>query len=306
MNLLTIVIPTYNRRERLLRQLRSIFSQHDSDKINVLICDNCSNYSVKDSIIQEFGDKENIEVVSNKYNVGGDANIAMTFLRCKTKWMWLLSDDDETTSDSIHIVLKDIEKHPDIAYFKYSIENFVPYEEKQVSTLEDFVDYYHFGHYSGGNLIFMSNNVYNLEIIGPCYRNTLMLSFCRISQLLPIFNMLNEGLGTTMFMASPIVKYRKPEKGSSWNMVDVSVGIASIPLMIVGLDKEHSRRLMRKIASGFPHGTIAKQCLAIENKYQGRLLYRHIYKYMFKGSRRTKDLLYYIAFNFLYFFGKHL
>lgn len=304
MNLLTIVIPTYNRKERLLKQLQSILSQQDSDKVNILICDNCSNYPVKDMIIQEIGDKENVEVISNKYNVGGDANIAMTFLRCKTKWMWLLSDDDETTSNSIHIVLKDIENNPDIGYFKYSIENFVPYEERQVSSLEDFVDYYHYGKYTGGNLIFMSNNVYNLEVIGPCYRNSLMQSFCRISQLLPVFNMLNEGLGSAMFMASPIVKYRKPEKGSAWNMVDVSVGIASIPLMKLGLDKEHSRRLMRKIASGFPHGTIAKQCLAIENKYQGRLWYRHIYKYMFKGRGRTKDLLYYIAFHFLHLLGK--
>lgn len=299
MKLLSIVIPTYNRKERLFQQLKSITSQKVSDKVDILICDNCSPYSVDELVSTEFVDAENIEVVSNKYNIGGGANIAMTFLRCRTKWMWLLGDDDETTEDSIETILEDIEAYPDVAYFKYSIKGFPPYKEKSVESIEDYIDYYHFGENYGGDMIFISNNVYNLDIIGPCFKNTLMQSFFRLPHLMPVFNFLIERQGKVMFRPKAIVIYQKPEPGTAWNMIDVSVGIASLHLGNLKIDKKHYKRLMMKIGSGFSHRLIVNQCLVLPNRQQAIHLYHYIYKHLIFPKCSFKHICIYILFHIL-------
>lgn len=302
MNDLTIAIPTYNRKERLMEQLHSLIRQSDFDRVNVLICDNNSNYDVKLSVEKTFGLRKNVEVVKNKLNIGGDANIALLFLRCKSQWMWILGDDDETTEDSINTILKDIELYPNIAYFKYSIKNFTPYSDVTVKSLEEYIDYYHYGNNSTGDMIFMSNNIYNLNIIGPYYKNTLINCFCRVSQLLPVFNLLMEKRGEIMFRSHPIVFYRSPEKGTAWNMLDISIGIASLPLLNFDIDRKHYHRLMLKISRSFPHDTIVKHCLKINNRYQSKLIYRHIFRCLFKERCNFRDILLFLAFHFLWFF----
>ena len=165
--------------------------------------------------------------------------------------MWLLGDDDETTNGSIETILSDIEEHSDKAYFKYSITGFKPYEDNIISTLEDFIDVYHNGNYSGGDLIFISNNVYNLSVLGDYYRTTLSYSFCRVSQLIPVFNYLNEKRGCVMLRSFPIVTYKRPEKGSAWNMLSVAVGISSLRFVSYDIDSKHYVRLIDKVGSGF-------------------------------------------------------
>ena len=296
MSKLTIAIPTYNRKERLLQQLHSILSQEQSNKVEILVLDNASSYTVEDAIREEFGTQPNIRVIRHKYNVGGDANIAMTFLYCQTQWMWLLGDDDETMPNSIETILNDIERFSEVAYFKYSIKNFQPHEDKVVDTLESLVDYYYDGGYLGGDLIFLSNNVYNLQMAGDYYGTTLFHCYSCVSQLLPVFHILMEQKGKAMFRSTPIITYKRPEKGTAWNMLNVSVGLSVLPLINLKLDTLHYRRLMNKIGSGFPHGTIVKLCLNIENRQQSHILYKHIYNGLFRHTGKLIDRIYYIAF----------
>lgn len=300
MKSLTIVIPTYNRKERLLQQLRSILSQPLSNTVDVLICDNCSNYDVEGEIRREFPNNNNVLVEHNKYNIGGDANIASTFLKCKTTWMWLLGDDDVTTENSIEIILNDIDSRSNIAFIKYSIEGFASHKDEIVGNLEELIDCYYYQKYTGGDLIFISNNVYNLDIIGQYFRNTLLQCSCRISQLLPLFYMMQENGGKALISSQSIVKYQKPAKGTEWNMIDVSVGIASIPYLQLNIDKKHYRRLMLKVGEGFPHGTLVKQCLQLKRQDQAKHIYHHIYRNIFKERGGLKDVCYYIAFHILW------
>ena len=52
-NQLSIVIPTYNRKDRLIRQLRSIYNQRESSLVDIVICDNHSDYDVEAAIRSE-------------------------------------------------------------------------------------------------------------------------------------------------------------------------------------------------------------------------------------------------------------
>ena len=51
---LSIIIPTYNRKERLKKQLQSIHNQADHNEVDIVLCDNCSNYNVKEMVLREL------------------------------------------------------------------------------------------------------------------------------------------------------------------------------------------------------------------------------------------------------------
>lgn len=119
---LTIGIPTYNRRECLLRLLRALADQEGSDRIRVLVNDNHSDYDVAEAVSEaglpaDFLGRVNVR--RREHNVGGDLNIALTLLDCQTEWMWLFGDDDEPTAGALKVVLEDMERHPDVGFVKY-------------------------------------------------------------------------------------------------------------------------------------------------------------------------------------------
>ena len=98
---LTILIPTYNRRERLLNTLHSISNQGHWGEYKIVIVDNCSNYNVKETIESEFPDAftQSITVHRWYFNTGMSTNISIAFEFVDTKWCWFISDDDEILDD---------------------------------------------------------------------------------------------------------------------------------------------------------------------------------------------------------------
>jgi GT2 family glycosyltransferase len=167
--ILTIVIPTYNRKIRLINQLRSIVLQPEYKNVEVVVLDNHSDYDIANSLKEHFSfnDLSNIELKRNPFNIGGDGNLSNSFMFCKTKYMWLLSDDDETSINSIKTILANIAENENVAMFKYSIGNFVPEEDKTISNIDEFIDYYRSGVHSSGTMIFISNNIFNMELLIP-------------------------------------------------------------------------------------------------------------------------------------------
>lgn len=185
---LTVAITTYNRKEPLLEQLRSLEIQGMYDKYNIIVSDNCSDYDV-DKWLDENLTKEFREIVTihhNKYNIGGDCNIAQTFFLTETQWMWLLSDDDITEPVSLSVVFSDIEQNADVCAMKYSISGkFNRYEDKRVNNLYDFLKIHDGTKHSAGELVFMSNNVYNLEMLKPYIGKAPQYTHTYYSQLIP-------------------------------------------------------------------------------------------------------------------------
>ena len=177
---LTIVIPTYNRQVRLLNLLHTIYNQPESQDILISICDNHSDYDVKEAIVNEFGAEKtsNLSVFVNKYNFGMNANLSSTFLHCDTKWMWIIGDDDEAIDGSLASILRDINDYPDTTLFKYSNIDY-HFTNTAVDNFPQFIKYVKDGGYPTGLPIFMSNNVYNMESVAKHYgKYPLVLLLC--------------------------------------------------------------------------------------------------------------------------------
>lgn len=95
--MLTIYIPTFNRKECLSRLLNLLFNEIDSidgcsQIIKIHVSDNCSNDGTH--LLLESLKRPYLKFSTFKENVGGDENIRNSLNLCMTKFLWVLGDDD--------------------------------------------------------------------------------------------------------------------------------------------------------------------------------------------------------------------
>lgn len=190
---LTILITTYNRRERLCNMLHSLEYQGLTNEYNLIICDNNSDYDVKSVIKDKFSKEffDNIEFNSWNFNTGQSTNMAIAFLLVNTKWCWYLSDDDEVTEGSLKQVLNDIKAEPHVSAIKHSIDIFPDHPDGYLKNIEEYIDYYK--NYDKGEMIFLSM-VYNLDTLKPWLGMMTMYSYTYISFLIPVIKALTENI----------------------------------------------------------------------------------------------------------------
>lgn len=300
---LSIVIPTYNRRERLLGQLHSIYQQPESSEVEIVVCDNHSDYNVYDAIVKEFGKEKiaNLTVHVNERNVGMHANLALIFQHCHTDWMWSLGDDDETLPGSIAVILRDIKSHPEALLFKYAIAGFKQYDNCEVNTCEAFIDFYYNGNSDPGHLIFLSNNVYRMAPVRENYGMTLSYCYCAVAQLLPVFFSLKKGQGPILLRNDEVVAYKVPAPGTGWHFMQTAIDISSMTLLPLNLPSSHLYRLGLVLMGSFSHSKMVRLCLAHPDRRYGRFQYLQIYKCSFRYSKKFKHKLYRWVFGFCYF-----
>ena len=91
-----------------------------------------------------------------------------TFLHCKTKWMWLISDDDVICDNAFDLIFQEIKKKFGCMLFKIftdGIGNYGVEKDYKVNNFKQFIDYYYYSKVKrNGNLIFVSNGVFNLTL----------------------------------------------------------------------------------------------------------------------------------------------
>ena len=230
---LTIVITTYNRKTKLTAQLKSIFKQPLYCGLNIIISDNCSDYNLRDVLKCNFSSHElsYIEIIEHPFNIGMIGNISNSFLLPKTKWMWLLSDDDETTIDSIEKIFKFINLYPDLVAFKFTKINDeikTYYEQQNVESISQLLKFCKENKIDLGNFIFMSNNVYNIDLIKPYLDSAFKYSYCYFPHIIPILSALDNNL-KLKFIQDSIVNYKDPEiPPESDYLVSIYLGASSI------------------------------------------------------------------------------
>ncbi len=110
---LSVVIPTYNRANRLRAALEDYLKTDRSD-IEFLISDNDSTDHTAE-IVQSFMDKDKrIKYIKNPSNLGANRNIFRGILSAKAPIIMFLTDDDSVTEGFIDLVLWTFEAHPTV------------------------------------------------------------------------------------------------------------------------------------------------------------------------------------------------
>ena len=291
---LTLIITTYNRKVPLIKMLKSIENQGHYDDFKLIISNNSSDYNVEEWVKQNVSDSffEIVEFYNRPFNIGGDLNIAFTFQLCQTKWMWLLSDDDYLSEGAIDVVLRDIYNNSEVATLKYSIVGFSPNIDYSINTIDGFLDYYLKSNQSSGEMIFMSNNVFNLEKVGKYIGYAPMSAHTYMSQMVPTFLSLMRENSKVVFKPDAIINYYF--SGSSYNSSKAEAGFFNI---VTFLDLNRSQAI--KIKKIFKQRNQIGILIHLEkenNRYIKRLLYRKIFE-SFYSYFNIKDLMFWILFN---------
>lgn len=170
--LLTIAIPTYNRRDLLKRALESIVPQLNS-KIEVLVSDNASDDGTDEMIVQSF---PMVRYIKNEINKGADYNFLQCYREAKGKYVILLGSDDRIAAGAIDYLTNFLEKNDcDLVFLNFRCfdvtkkEIYIRGKEaiKNYRTKQDIVttDKSLFMKYAGPNITFMSASIAKRKLL---------------------------------------------------------------------------------------------------------------------------------------------
>jgi glycosyltransferase involved in cell wall biosynthesis len=116
---LLIYIPTYNRYDRLVKQIRRIEPFIDGKITALYISDNCSTDSRYLGLQGEV-DGSKVRVVRNPVNLGANVNIANGFLAGSGfDFLWILSDDDIIGQQSVVDLRGRLDRKMDLIYMQH-------------------------------------------------------------------------------------------------------------------------------------------------------------------------------------------
>lgn len=301
--LLTICIPTYNRKSRLLKQLDSLYTQAEVYQTYIQIIDNHSDYDVELAIIEHFGKEKlsNLKIHINPVNLGLEPNICIPFLLTKTKWVWTLGDDDETLPDSISTILCNIKKNENSAFFIFSISNFPCHQDVKYSELEPFIDYWYKIHRRNGDLVFLSNKVYNMVYVKPYIGMAITNCLNCVGHIVPIFYCLNEMKGEVIMSSSAIVTYKEPDPNSKWSFIKVALEFSLISYLYLDISHKSFRHLCACFGNSFHDISFINECLNFKPRYKGKFIFLEVYHKLLKHKgifNRCSLLLFYFCYTF--------
>jgi glycosyltransferase involved in cell wall biosynthesis len=119
--ILSLAIPTFNRKDSLLRSLNNISNQTDSIKKNlfeIVISDNCSTDQTGEvvSLWMTENPEINLKYNKNNSNYGYDINCHKAIEMSSGKYVWLISDDDFLKDHSIKKVIEYLNLDTDYSF----------------------------------------------------------------------------------------------------------------------------------------------------------------------------------------------
>lgn len=250
-NELSIVITTYNRRKQLNRLLKSLVNIPRTFYQEIVIIDNNSNYNIS-QLLKNYSQLD-IRLVRNKVNIGMSTNIVSPFIHANTKWVWTLSDDDVVLPESLSLINKELcEIEPNIGLIKFSIDNFRSNKEFIAEDLSSLIDYYYENkNLRSGELVFISNSVYNLEKISDYLHYGFTYSYTYVGFLIPILKALNDQIVRVKFSSSSIIEYKHPE-GDGYSLNTVALGLSTITDIGFDLDRK-TRKMLNVLLMSIPY-----------------------------------------------------
>lgn len=274
MKKLTIVIPTYNRPERLIRQVKAIVSDPDFEKIALTIVDNHSPYDVVETIRGEVTAEQynQITIRVRQYNLGLGLNISLPFIECDSQWVWILGDDDKFIG-KISQLLNDIESYDYCSWIKYNISNSRRQQETEISNINDFLNYYTDLHPTG-DLVFISNTLFNLNRLNNYRQLAVIWHHTLVGHVLPVIQALCDGNAVCKFRDIDLIEYQTPPTGTGYGMLWVTMGLSNLG----DVEFTNNYSLNRNIHEMFQHDVKQISMINTVMQHKGRRYRKYCYK----------------------------
>lgn len=230
-NSIQIVIPTYNRFDKLISQVSRLKEQMEKNDY-LMIYDNCSEYF---DFKHELFMSENITVIQNQNNIGICGNIAKSFESVACEWLWIVGDDDPINKDAIKVIRNKVKELSS----EFVLINF----SSELMPNKRFNDSYAFGvkDYSNkidsfSNQLLISNNVYHCSIVHQAASLIPYGISQSAPQIIPLIVALNENRGVLLATDSLV----------TWGYLDIDESWNKIPLFNLLMLIDHTNSKEKK------------------------------------------------------------
>ena len=116
MNEITITIPTFERGDAVISCIQNILDQPNGDKTLILVSDNGSRDGSWEKLTDAFAEKENVELLCNTENKGFQSNFLKLLESSRTKYSFLISDEDQVDLQAFETLVQYVAKNPETAF----------------------------------------------------------------------------------------------------------------------------------------------------------------------------------------------
>ena len=274
---LTVMITTYNRKERLCNVISSLNRNQHFGEYDILIVDNCSPDYNWDELLNMFDERLRpyVQIERRSFNCGMSCNISSCFLLVKTKWCLYISDDDHLLDNAIGQVLKDAKEYSNYCAVKYTLLNWPIHKNCTIYNIKDYIGY--FSNYRpAGDNIYLSM-LYNLDALGESLILNTSFGYTYVGFLFPVIDTLINGGAPMKLSSESIIEYVKAAPGTNWNYLSVVLGLCTlfdIPLQITYRQKKD---LYRTMVVNFRFYTILDTIWQYAPKDERNYFYKKIY-----------------------------
>lgn len=306
--ILTIAIPLY--KEIFLDRLALIIPQLTAE-VHLLIMNDNLSLDIQKKIYDRYGSLKNLEIINNTVNLGLGTNLSNCFYYTRTKWMWLLGDDDIVLNNSVELILNKIKKTEN-ALLKFSYihqkssgNEYSNYHNDEIKGIEELIDYLYSkkNEFDIGNMIFMSNSVFNMEKLKNYVDTTYKNTYCYAPHFALILSYLSENKSEKIELCTEqIVINYYPNIEEKWTRFIVALGILNMQYMILDINAKSHKKLI-DILYNFINFRFIFLELFIEGIQQkdfqkSKFIYKQLYK---NGLAKTDFFIEKILYKVLYF-----
>lgn len=218
----------------------------------VVIIDNCSDLPVSEYV--ESSDQ--IQIIRNAVNIGGNPNIMRCFEVCQTEWLWIIGDDDILAPDALNNILAEINETPEACGINFlGTSKFSPNTRtKRIArTTLEFLDYSeNFSH-----MLWLPTNVYRISILQQHVRIAYIYSYSFSMQFVMQLLAARAGL-PILFSPHHVMIHCQPNQAQQWHYAGAVTGMTTLLEMPLS-------RLERKSLAALiiPVAPLAQEALAL-------------------------------------------
>lgn len=119
--LLTLVIPTFNRKDMVVKNLENIIDQKLHEHFEVIIVDNNSSDGTYHDLLNISKQYSNISVFKNETNIGFIGSVLSFFKLVDTEFFLINSDEDFFIADGVFKVEEILKNNEDVAFLSGNV-----------------------------------------------------------------------------------------------------------------------------------------------------------------------------------------
>ncbi len=272
---LSICIPTYNRKERLISQLESLCGQEGVESVPVIVSDNASDYSIEREVLPLFKGRLNLSLRRFGANTSMIVNLSSGYIYAETEWVWFLGDDDKTVPGALKKITEDLSSASDeLVLVKYSLGNpgFLPHKDEVVGSVTEFIDHYR-------NLVekspdgvcaiagscgFISTYVARCAKLRSYAYYAFLYGYNHLAFFAPALFPMEKGW-KVMFSSARVVDYVAPQDGSHWRVSNYLLGLCSWRDMPLKVSERNKKWFVRFMSTPVPLKMLKKDLFHSEN-----------------------------------------